>query len=160
MNRFSYRFFLIPKTSITFFGFLYLSCWYPKHSIICFKLLKTNLWPLFMDRVQLSQGYKVILRRYFTFDHYFPRNLWYWFDWPLKDERQSWPWNHPALLNLGPLNLGSKVKTNNEMSIWNDPRAGAWFKDAYSLICFKGIVRSFHLKNGKTFLFMITIYQA
>ena len=32
-----------------------------------------------------------------------PRNSWCWFDWPLKDEMLSWPWSHPVILNLGPL---------------------------------------------------------
>ena len=32
-------------------------------------LQKKTLWPLFMDAVQLSQGYRATLRRQFTFYH-------------------------------------------------------------------------------------------
>ena len=49
------------------------------------KTLKT-LWPLFMDGVQ---GYIAITRKQFTFYHSFPRNSWYSFNWPRKDERLS-----------------------------------------------------------------------
>ena len=42
-----------------------------------------------MDGVQLSQGYKVTMRRKSTFCQYVPRNSWYLFDQPQKDERLS-----------------------------------------------------------------------
>ena len=35
-----------------------------------------TLWPLFMDGIQLSQGYRVTMMRQFTFNHYFAK-------WPL-----------------------------------------------------------------------------
>ena len=40
------------------------------------KKLKT-LWPLFMNGVQLSQDYRAITRRQFTFYHSVPRCAWY-----------------------------------------------------------------------------------
>ena len=65
---------------------------------------KTALWPLFMNEFQLCQGYRVTLRRQFTFYHSVPRSSWYSFHWLWKDERLSQPWSHPMVLKLGPLN--------------------------------------------------------
>ena len=67
------------------------------------KTLKT-LWPLFIDGVQLCQGYRATSMRQFTFYHQVPRKSWYSFDRPQKDERVSRPWSHPVVLNMGPLN--------------------------------------------------------
>ena len=41
-------------------------------------ILKT-LWPLFMDEIQLPQGYRTTTRRNFTFYHLVLRNSWYFF---------------------------------------------------------------------------------
>ena len=41
------------------------------------------------------------LRRQFTFYHSVPRNSWYSFYQPRKDERLSQPWSHPVVLNTG-----------------------------------------------------------
>ena len=38
-------------------------------------------------------------RRQFTFYHSVPRNYWYSFYRPCKDERLSRPWSHPVVLN-------------------------------------------------------------
>ena len=54
-------------------------------TIDLFKSYKT-LWPLFMDGVQLPQGYS-----HFEEAVYQPR----------KDERLSRPWSHPVVLNTG-----------------------------------------------------------
>ena len=37
--------------------------------------------------VELSQGYRAATRRQFTFYHQVPRNSWYSFDQPWKDDR-------------------------------------------------------------------------
>ena len=37
------------------------------------------------------------------FYHEVPRNFWYSFDRPRKDERLSRPWSHLVVLNTGPL---------------------------------------------------------
>ena len=50
-------------------------------------------------------------RRLFTFYHSVPRNSWYSFYWPRKDERLSRPWSHPVVLNTGPLDWQSIVLT-------------------------------------------------
>ena len=42
-------------------------------------------------------------RRQFTFYHSVPRNFWYSFNRPRKDERLSRPCSHPKVLNTGPL---------------------------------------------------------
>ena len=42
-------------------------------------------------------------RRQFIFYHLVPRNFWYSFYQPRKDERLSQTWSHPVVLNLGPL---------------------------------------------------------
>ena len=40
-------------------------------------------------------------RRQFTFYHLVPRNSWYSFYQPQKDERLRRPWSHPVVLNMG-----------------------------------------------------------
>ena len=40
-------------------------------------------------------------RRQFTFYHLVPRNSWYSFYQPQKDERLRRPWSHPVVLNTG-----------------------------------------------------------
>ena len=45
-----------------------------------FALQKNTLWPLFMDGIQLSQGYRATMRRQFTFYHSVPRSSWYSID--------------------------------------------------------------------------------
>ena len=67
------------------------------------RTLKKALCPLFMDGVQLPQGYRATSRREFTFYHQVPRKLWYSSDRPWKDERLSQPWSHPVVLNMGPV---------------------------------------------------------
>ena len=54
-----------------------------------------------MDRVQLFQGCKAIMRRQFAFDHEVPRNSCYSFDRTRKNEKVSQPWSHPVVLNPG-----------------------------------------------------------
>ena len=66
-------------------------------------LLKKTLRLLFMDGVQLSQGYRATARRQFTFYNSATRTSWYLFNRLRKNERLSWPWSHPAVLNLGSL---------------------------------------------------------
>ena len=67
--------------------------------------LKT-LWPLFMDGVQLSQGYRVTSRRHFTFCHSIPKIL--------KDKRLRQPWSHPVL-NLGRLDWEFSALTSRPL---------------------------------------------
>ena len=63
-----------------------------------------------MDGVQLPQGYK-----HFEEAVYFlpqvPRNSWYSFHRPRKDERLIRPWSDPAVLNTGPLDWESSALT-------------------------------------------------
>ena len=42
---------------------------------------------------------------------FFPRSSWYSFYRPRKDERLSWLWSHPEVLNLGPLDWESSSLT-------------------------------------------------
>ena len=81
-----------------------------KKEIILYEKLKT-LWPLFMDGVQLSQGYRATKRRQFTFYHSVPRNSWYSFNQPQKDERISLPWSHPVVSNMELLDWESSAHT-------------------------------------------------
>ena len=48
-------------------------------------------------------------RRQFTFYHSVPRNSWYSFYRPQKDERLSRPWSHPVVLNTGLLDWESSA---------------------------------------------------
>ena len=70
-------------------------------------LLKKTLRLLFMDGVQLSQGYRASARRQFTFYYSAPWTSRYLFNQPCMDERLSWLWIHPAVLNLGSLDWES-----------------------------------------------------
>ena len=71
-------------------------------------LLKKNLWPLFIDGVQLPQD-----QSHFEEAVYFlplsPQKFWYSLYQPRKDERLSRPWSHPTVLNRGPLDWESSA---------------------------------------------------
>ena len=56
-------------------------------------------------------------RRQFAFYHLVLKNSWYSFYQPQKDERLSWPWSHPVVLNTGPLNWESSVLTTSYCSM-------------------------------------------
>ena len=54
-------------------------------------------------------------RRQFTFYHSVPRNSWYSFYRPRKDERLSRPWSHPVVLNMGPLDWENSALTTRPL---------------------------------------------
>ena len=54
-------------------------------------------------------------RRQFTFYHSVPRNSWYSFYRPQKDERLSRPWSHPVVLNTGLLDWESSALTTRPL---------------------------------------------
>ena len=54
-------------------------------------------------------------RRQFTFYHSVPRNSWYSFYRPQKDERLSRPWSHPVVLSTGPLDWQSSALTTRPL---------------------------------------------
>ena len=64
--------------------------------------LKNNLWPLFMDRVQLPEGCRATTRTQFTFYNYVPNSSWYSFDRSRQYERLSGP---PVVFERGTLGL-------------------------------------------------------
>ena len=53
-------------------------------------------------------------RRQFTF-YEVPRNSWYSFYQPRKDERLSRPWSHPVVLNTGPLDWQSSALNTRQL---------------------------------------------
>ena len=57
-----------------------------------------------MDGVQLSQGYRAIARRQFTFYHYSPRSSWYSLGQPSKKFRLNGSCQPSANLILGKVN--------------------------------------------------------
>ena len=71
-------------------------------------------------------------RRQFTFYHSVPRNSWYSFYRPRKDERLSRPWSHPVVLNTGPLDWKSSALI------------AAYFTQSE----FAPILQDFHLRNA------------
>ena len=79
-----------------------------------FKKKKKTLWPLFMDGVQLPQGYS-----HFEDTIYFlpfsSQKSWYSFYRPRKDERLSRPCRHPVVLNTGLLDWESSVLTTRPL---------------------------------------------
>ena len=73
-----------------------------------------TLWPL------LWMGFNCLKaiatsRRQFTFYHSVPRNSWYSFYRPWKDDRLSRPWSHPVFLNTGPLDWESSTLTTRPL---------------------------------------------
>ena len=77
-----------------------------------FTLKKYKLYgPFFMDRVQLSQGYRATTRRQFTFYHSVTRSSWYSFNQSRKDERLSSLRSHSVVLSPEHLDLESSTLT-------------------------------------------------
>ena len=60
---------------------------------------------------------KATSRRQFTFYYYVPRNFWYSFYRPRKDERLSRPGSHPVVLNTGPLDWESSALTTRPLLV-------------------------------------------
>ena len=58
---------------------------------------------------------RATLRKQFTFYHYVSRNSWYSLYRSWKDERLSWAWNHPVVLNMGPLDWESSALTTRPL---------------------------------------------
>ena len=58
---------------------------------------------------------KATSRRQFTFFFYVPRNSYYSFYRPWKDERLSQSWSHPMVLNTGPLDWESSALTTRPL---------------------------------------------
>ena len=59
-------------------------------------------------------------RRQFTFYHSVPRNSWYSFYQPRKDEKLSRPWSHPVVLSMGLLAWESSILTTRPLlHKWN-----------------------------------------
>ena len=54
-------------------------------------------------------------RRQFTFYRSVPRNSWYSFYQPRKDERLSRPWSHPVVLNTGLLDWETSALTTRPL---------------------------------------------
>ena len=81
--------------------------------LLNFKKLKKNkqiLWPfLWMGFNYLKD--RATSRRQFTFYHNVPRNSWYSFYRPRKDERFSRPWSYSVVLNTGPMDSESSILT-------------------------------------------------
>ena len=87
---------------------------------------------LFMDRVQLPQGYRATIRRQFTFYDLVPRDSWYSFYRPRKDERLSRPWSHPVVLNWESSVLASRPLLHEISEIGEISRL-RWF--IYCFVC-------------------------
>ena len=68
-----------------------------------------TLWPL------LSQGYRTITKRKFTFYHSVPRSSSYSTNQPQKGERLSWTCSQPVVLNRGPLDWESSTLTTRSL---------------------------------------------
>ena len=57
-----------------------------------------------MEGVQLPQGQRATMKRQFTLYYLVPRNLWYSFDRPQKDERFESTLEPPSGFEHGPRN--------------------------------------------------------
>ena len=77
-------------------------------------------------------------RRQFTFYYQVPRSPWYSFYQPRKDERLSWPWRHPVVLNTRPLDWESSALTNSPETRLAIPIFDhAWLKNIQSNFHFR-----------------------
>ena len=74
--------------------------------VLLFKLYSPFLWMGF-NCLKATDT----LRRQFTFYHSVPRNSWYSFYQPRKDERLSRPWSHPVALSTELLDWESSALT-------------------------------------------------
>ena len=91
----------------------FINCSLKKNFFTFFKKKKKTLWSLFMDGVQLPQGYS-----HFEEGVYFlpfsSQKFWLFYR-PQKDERLSRPWSHPVVLNTGPLDWESSALTTRPL---------------------------------------------
>ena len=74
---------------------------------LCFELSWMTLLSIFKENCLKARS----MRRQFTFYHSVPRNSWYSFYQPQKDERQSRLCSHAMVLNRGPLDWESNTLT-------------------------------------------------
>ena len=71
--------------------------------------------------------------RQFTFYHSVPRNFWYSFYRPRKDERLSQPWSHPVVLNTELLDWEPSTLTARPLLHKNNIRLlGCYVLDSYT----------------------------
>ena len=80
-----------------------------ENQIIRYKKLKKKLYP---PEFYNLKGTEPLRGDSLFFIIQFPRVLmssWYWICRPRRDERPSWPWSHPVVLNLGPLDWQSSA---------------------------------------------------
>ena len=102
-------------------------CIFPGYKNI--NMLKTFLkklyGPFFMDGVQLPQGSSLEplrgQRKKFNFYYQVPRNSWYSFYWTQKNERLSWPWSYPVVLNTRHLDWESSTLTTSWAIVSSNP---------------------------------------
>ena len=114
-------------------------------------LLKKTLQLLFMDGVQLCHGYRATMRRQFTFYHLVCSTSWYLFNQPQKNERSSWTWSYPTVLNLESLDWGSSTLTiRPSLSVWT-VRAADAFSPQYT-----NFQSSFQTSNQNKSLLLVT----
>ena len=74
------------------------SCLTQSFSQLSYIYIYETFWHLFMDGVQLPQGYTATIRRFLP---QVSKNSWYLLDQSWKDESMRWPWIHPVVLNSG-----------------------------------------------------------
>ena len=102
-----YCFIYRHKVYIEQYGFIYRHLVYIAQYDSIKKTLKNTLWPLFLWMGFDCLKTRATSRRQFTFYHLVPRNSWYSFCRPRKDERLSRSWGHPVVLKTGPLDWES-----------------------------------------------------
>ena len=82
----------------------------------CDIFLKKNIsWPLFMDTIQLPQGWRATTRRQVTFNHKSREGSSNWVDQLQKDEKLSWHWSHSEVLRPEQMNWKSSILTTRPL---------------------------------------------
>ena len=77
---------------------------------------------------------KTTSRRQFTLYHSVPRNSWYSFYRPQKDERLSRPWSHPVVLDTGLLDWESSALTTRPLLLLTDKLECKWYGATFMIL--------------------------
>ena len=122
-----------------------------------------------MDGVQLPQGYSHFEEAVYFFP-IVPRNSWYSFYRPRRDEWLSRPWSYPAVLNMGPLDWESIALTtrlcSNVPSLSSNNRANIYLFKVNNKntrkrceICSKLIIKTAERRRSGVFIVDFKIFH-
>ena len=107
-----------------------------------------------MDEVRLPQSYRA------SAGSIYRASSWYSIDRPRKDERLSWPWSHPVVLNTGPLDWESSALTTRPLLVVKaldyQSRGPVAIKFFYLVTTIKTLHQFYNLFPSSTAMLFIT----